>query len=228
MKLDLKKTLLFFYSCVLILTTVHCDLLKFLRGDDSTTPPPTSSTQPRGDGSTTPPASPTQPNLGVFALEQCQFYKIQSLIINCHESKGFFTEKIPDRKNIIASVCARQAFASVWGANFNPSSLTYNPENKETPGFRWSFTWGNIHAGNIPFPPNSLELRYLNLLNHFKNSLDAGQLNICLGGNYHGDGPTIINTSFHAIVLQLLKAETFIKCYREQLNLYSLKNKCFP
>ena len=193
----------------MFLTTVHCDIFKS-----------------RGENRPYPPRPPQQDYPGSSATEQCQFYKVQSLIINCHESKGYLKAKIKQQKDTIASVCAKQAFQSVWKKGFNPSSYAYNPENTETQNFQWEINLGIKQYGNIPSPPNPLEMKYLNLLNQFKNSLDAGQLNSCLGGNYPFDGPTIIKTSIRMINLGMLEPETFIKCYKEQLELHRVKNNC--
>jgi len=173
-----------------------------------------------------PKSHPRQDFLNSSLTEPCQFYKIQSLIINCHESKGYFKAKIEQQKDTIASLCAREAFSAVWNKNFNPSTYIYDPGNMKTQNFQWEVNWRNKQAGNIPRPPNSLELKYLNLLNRFKQSLDAGQLNSCLGGNYPFSGPVITETSFHMIDLGMLEPETFVKCYRQQLELYRTKNNC--
>lgn len=198
---------LFFFSVFLILTTIHCDRFLFWE-DDSPVP-----------------ANPGQLNPGSTLSAECQFYKIQSLIVDCYANNRFFTEAIEERKNIIASLCAKQAFSTVWGTNFTPSLPS--EKNAGNNGFRWGFVWGSIQKGN---PPPShlhpLELSYYNLLITFKYSVDAHQLNACLGGNYHFDGPTIIDTSRNMINLGMLESETFVKCYKEQLNQYRVKHSC--
>ena len=174
------------------------------------------------------PVTPSpQPQPNPVALSACQFYKAQSLILNCHEKHNFFTQAIQKQKNVIASICAKRAFSTVWGAYFNPSPYVYDAESVKNTNFHWSFGFGNIQKGSpSAFPPNSLELKYLHLLNQFKNSLDANQMNQCLGGNYPYDGPTIIKTSFKMIKLKFLEPETFILCYREQLERYRAQKAC--
>ena len=80
--------------------------------------------------------------------------------------------------------------------------------------------------GNMPFPPGPVEQAYFQALNHFRLSVDAQQMNLCLGGNYHGDGPTIVKTGFEMAHLGFLQPKIFIKCYREQLELYRVKQSC--
>ena len=170
---------------------------------------------------------PPQTSPSPASLEECKFYKAQSLILNCKAQYNFFTEKIQERKNTITSICLKQAFLSVWGANFNPSPYIYDPEGTQNTNFHWHFGFGNIQKGSpTVFPPNSLELRYANLLNQFNSSLDTNRMNQCLGGNYPFDGPTIINTGEQMINLELLEPETFMSCYREQLEIYRAKKTC--
>ena len=157
-------------------------------------------------------------------VTKCQFYKIQSSIMSCHKDKGFFTESIEQRKNIIASLCAKQAFLEVQGVSINPSL----PQSRENDSFQWWFVLGNKQWGNLPsyHLPHPLELEYQKQLAVFKNSLSLGQFNACLGGNYPFDGPTIISTGINMVKLGLLETETFLRCYREQLDLYKTKNAC--
>ena len=176
--------------------------------------------------------SPSQkkqkPPAKTVSVEECDFYKIQSTIINCHEQRNFFGQTLPERKNIVASLCLKQAFSSVWGVNFNPSPYIYDPESVKNTNFHWQFSFGNIQKGSpTAFPPNSLELKYQTLLNQFKSSIDANQMNQCLGGNYpFADGPTIINTSLQMTNIGSLEPETFIRCYREQLEIYKAQKSC--
>ena len=168
----------------------------------------------------TPPSTPIGHQETHF--DGCKFYKVQSLIIDCHEDRGFFTEQIGQRKDITATICAKQAFSKVFGVSFNPSLPAQ--ENSEDDGFRWWFILGNIQLGDLPpSPPHPLEIRYSHFLNYFKNSLDAEQLNQCLGGNYPLTGPVIIKTALEMIKLDMLEPETFVKCYREQLEQYGIK-----
>ena len=205
MKLDLKK-ILFLFSVFLILTGSNCYKNKTEKPGTLVTPP-----------------IPVEQNWPNFS--ECQFYKIRSLIINCHEKYKFFSQTIEDRKAIIASLCMQQAFSTVLGINFSPSLPPQG--NAGDSGFRWWFRWGSIRKGTLPPSPlHPVEHAYYDLLNAFKRSLDANRLNICLGGNYSFDGPTIINTSLEMINLGSLDSETFIKCYREQLDLYGSKKAC--
>ena len=170
-----------------------------------------------------PPVEETKP----VSIEECNFYKLESAIINCYEQRNYFDEGIESRKNIIGSVCLQQAFSTVWGANFNPSPYVYNPESVKNTNFHWQFSWGNIQKGSpTAFPPNSIELKYLTLLNQFQVGIDSNQMNDCLGGNYHYDGLTMIRTSLQMIGLNLLDSETFIECYREQLERYREQKFC--
>ena len=175
---------------------------------------------PPGD---TPPQTQTQPvNQAV-----CDFYKIETLLLNCYEKYSFFTQITQERRNIIASACFKHAFVSVWGVNFNPSPYIYDPEAVQNTNFHWRFSWGNIQKGSpSAFLPNSLELKYQSLLNQFLHSLDTAQMNQCLGGNYPFVGPTIISTSYKMISLKMLEPETFINCYRTRLETYGLQNNC--
>ena len=193
---------------LLILANTHCDDPKFQGLEVPVTPPP-------------------QQQTNSVALEACQFYKAESLILNCYEEYDFFTVVTQQRKNIIASICARKAFVAVWGAHFQPSPYVYDAENAKNTNFHWWFGFGKIQKGSpSAFPPNSLELKYLHLLGQFKNSLDANQMNQCLGGNYPYDGPKIIKTSLDMIKLNLLEPQTFILCYRNQLERYKTQNAC--
>ena len=185
------------------------------------------SNKPKFQNVKVPVPAPAQTTPTTVVLENCQFYKAQSLIINCYERYNFFEQGLADRKNITASVCAKQAFSQVWGANFSPSPYIYNPSAVKNTNFHWFFGFGNIQKGSpTAFPPNSLELKYQNLLNQFKISLDTNQMNQCLGGNYPFDGPTIISTSEQMIKLGNLEPKIFIKCYREQLEIYRVKKGC--
>ena len=170
------KKILFLCSSFLILTVIHCDRRYYRR--PLLFPPPNSNPIP----------SPYPDSIG----GQCQFYKVQSLIINCQEKHNFFSLKVQQQQDIVMSSCANEAFTAVWG-----------------PG-----------AGH------TAQYIYTSLLNAFKNSLDAGQLNTCLGGNYPFNGPLIIDTAIDMIGLNMLEPETFIKCYREQLELYREKYAC--
>ena len=195
-------------TVICLLTNVQCSKSRF---------------QGIGVGHVTPPPQQT----GLVSAGECDFYKIESAIINCKEQRKFFKQTLPERKNIVSSSCLKQAFSSVWGANFNPSPYIYDPESVKNTNFHWSFSFGNIQKGSpSAFPPNSLELKYAGLSSQFQNSLDRNQMNQCLGGNYNFDGPTIINTSLNMITLGLLEPETFIRCYREQLEMYKAKRSC--
>ncbi len=196
----------FFYSLVVILAGLSCKNPDFWGDDDSSAP---------AGGLTA-------------SSEACQFYKAQSLIINCHERRGFFKAKIKQQKDTIAVLCAKKAFASVWGANVHPSPQTYSGAPAESANFNWWFVWGNLQAGSPPSSPGPVEGKYLRLLNQFKSSLDTGRMNSCLGGNYPFDGPTIIKTSFNMMNLDMLEPKVFTKCYKEQLELYRAKNSCQP
>lgn len=169
-----------------------------------------------------PPPTHPPPGQHLPHMDGCQFYKVQSLIINCYEEQGFFT-KIGEQRDIIASVCISPAFLQVFGVSINPSLPQQG--NNEDSWFRWWFVFGNIRAGNPPpsYPPHPLEIGYVNFLNQFQNSLDAGRLNQCLGGNYPFPGPEIINTAHEMIKLSMLEAETFVRCYREQMEQYGIR-----
>ena len=197
----------FILSVVMLLVNVQCDRTRF-----------------KGLGS---PVETPPGQTSVASVEECNFYKLESAIINCYEQGNFFDEAIEKRKNIVGSACLQKAFSAVWGANFNPSPYVYNPESVKNTNFNWHFSFGNIQKGSpTAFPPNSIEFKYLNLLNQFQSSLDVNQMNQCLGGNYPFDGPTIIRTSHEMIKLKLLESDTFIKCYREQLERYREQKAC--
>ena len=203
---NLKKNLKITAILSLFLINVQCDIWKSRRGNVIALPPTSAS---------------------ALSIEACQFYKIETAIINCFEQRNYFKQTLSERKNIIGSVCFKQAFSGVWGANFNPSPYVYNPESVKNTNFHWHFHLGNIQKGSpSAFPPNSVELKYLNLLNQFKSSLNATQMNQCLGGNYPYDGHTIIKTSSEMINLEMLEPEVFIRCYREQLELYKGQQAC--
>ena len=174
------------------------------------------------------PSSPqTQTQAQASSPEKCDFYKIETLLVNCYDQKEFFKQTTQERQNIIASYCFKQAFSSVWGVQFNPSPYTYNPESVQNTFFHWRFDFGNIQKGSpSAFPPNSLELRYQTLLNQFQSSLDTNRMNQCLGGNYPFSGPVIIRTSHELIKQNILEPETFSRCYKEQLDTYGVKNNC--
>ena len=171
---------------------------------------------------------PLQTPVQAVGSSDCDFYKIETLLSNCYAEKSFFNQITQNQKNIIASYCFKQAFSSVWGAHFNPSPYTYDPASVQNTNFHWRFDFGNIQKGSpSAFPPNSLELRYQTLLNQFLNSLDSQRMNQCLGGNYSFySGSTIIRTSHEMIKLKQLEPETFIRCYKEQVDTYGLKKNC--
>ncbi len=152
----------------------------------------------------------------------CQFYRIQSLIINCHAKYNFFGH-VGKQQNTIGTGCAKQAFSSVWGTNFTPTAHT---NNRETSGLHWWFQLGNIQKTNLPQPPHYLEIEYQNLQRAFYGYVDANRLNTCLGGNYPFNVEVIISTSFEMIKLGNLTPATFTKCYRNELELYRKTNFC--
>lgn len=176
----------------------------------------------------TPQIQPQFPlNQQALVLQACQFYKAQSLILNCNEEKDFFNVSLQNERNIIASVCLKQAFSSVWGTNFSPSPYLYDPEANKSSNFNWHFRLGNIQKGSASaFPPNAIEIQYLQLLDQFKQGVDANQLNQCLGGNYPHTSPIIFSTALGMIKLGHLEPEVFFKCYKDQLEAYRIKNSC--
>ena len=197
----------FILSVVMLLVNVHCDRTRF-----------------KGLGG---PVGTPSAQTSVASVEECNFYKLESAIINCYEQGNYFDEPTESRKNIIGSACLQKSFSSVWEASFNPSPYVYNPESVKNTNFNWQFSWGNIQKGSpTAFPPNSVEIKYLNLLNQFRSSLDVNQMNQCLGGNYPFDGPTMIRTGLEMIKLDLLESDTFIECYREQLERYREQKAC--
>ena len=211
----MRSKILFILILFLALNMIHCDKL-WGNGD------PTSGTSP-----------PSQ------SINSCQLYRIQSYIIDCHKKSKYFNpvseqEKediAPEdlrsmeekRKKIIEIACAQQAFSTILGINAAPSSTRENSENDI---LHWRFTIGNKVMGNMPFPPSPVERFYHHALTQFKRSIDTQQMNSCLGGNYSGDGPTMVKTSFEAVHLGFLEPEVFRKCYRQQLELYRAKHSC--
>ena len=160
--------------------------------------------------------------------EGCQFYNTQSLVVKCHKESGFFTEEIGERQNTIASICLKQAFSAVFGVNLNPSLP--QQRNDEDSWFRGWLVFGNLQLGDLPpSPPHPLEMRYVNFLNHFGNSINSNQFSTCLEWERFGHfvqkrglmtGSEIIDTALKMVKHNMLDHEIFVKCYREQLEQY--------
>ena len=170
------------------------------------------------------------PGTGVRApevenLQACQFYNAQSLIIACYRDRGFWSESVSNRKNIITAVCVKQAFRSAWGVNLN---RVYTPESQETGAVRAWFVWGNLQAGNPPQgPPSVIEQQYYRLLNAFKSSIDTARFSSCLGiQQSHANAQSLIVMSEYLITQGSIRPAAFVQCYQEQLDRYKNTKAC--
>ena len=190
------KTKIFFYILFLSLTTIQCN--KFWKSDS---PPPH-----------TPPPNPT-PSLSqqFLLLEECQFHKTLSLIIDCYKKSNF--PVLPKYKDEAASVCIRKAFSAVRGTNFTPSGWLYKqPDNQF---MQWFVSWGNIRAGNLnPSPLRPLEVSFLY---RFRNFTDSHLNTDCLGGVHPPQAPTN---------LSILESDALLNCSKDQLEEYRIEKAC--
>ena len=175
----------------------------------------------------TSPLVPGTPGIGVSgSVQECQFYRVQSLIMACYRDKGFFTESNSERKNTITHICVKQAFQAGLGATVQSP---YIPgQNNNQSGFNAWFVWGNIKAGSPPqAPPTLIEQQYYHLLNAFKNSMDVNRFSSCLsvGQTYHSAHDLIVASEF-LVQNGNITPETFVNCYQEQLELYKAQKAC--
>lgn len=165
--------------------------------------------------------APTHPIPGQIpgSPQECQFYRIQSLIMSCYKNRGFFKEINPDHKKIITHVCVKYAFEAGQGVTLKDP---YIPESGNKSGLQWYFSFGNMHYGNRPHaPPSHIEQQHFRLLNAFKNSIDVNRFSSCLGMekpylNVHA----LITSSGYAITQGQFSSETFVNCYQAELDAY--------
>jgi len=156
----------------------------------------------------------------------CHFFRTQSLMMDCFGSRGFFLEQDANKKQTIFQLCLKEAFYIIYGQVITPIAPIMRPKQNSS-GFNWWFVWGNFQVGNPPVEiMHPIEQNHYFFLDQFKKSIDAQSFSLCLGVENIYTAQNLITASERFILQARIQPMDFIKCYKQQLEVYASKNVC--